>query len=137
MRVTPRATPRETTREAIFGNSNIANGIKAAPSRSASISSPQVLAHTHTQTLTLTQAQIQSHSQEQTQMQPLQPQPQHQNNPKLTVQTKIGGTIFEVNGFFRTSGKTISEKLFDLMSKELDNQEVFCYNGGTPQEQKL
>ena len=60
-----------------------------------------------------------------------------QPQPKLTAEIKIEGTTFEVNGFFKTSGKTITEKLFGLMSKELDNQVVFCYNGGIPQEIRL
>jgi len=59
------------------------------------------------------------------------------NQPKLTAEIKVEGTIFEVSGYFRASGRTITEKIFSLMSKDVDNQAVLCYAGNIPQNTRL
>jgi len=52
---------------------------------------------------------------------------------ELAVEMKIGGATYKVSGFFRSSGKTIAEKMFGLMEKEVENRAVSSYNGGIPQ----
>jgi hypothetical protein len=56
------------------------------------------------------------------------------NEPKLTTEINYEGTVYEVSGFFKTSGRTFSEKIFGIMSKELDKQAVLCYNRSIPQK---
>ena len=45
------------------------------------------------------------------------------------VSITIGNTVYTARGFFKPTGKTLSEKLLRNMEKELDNGAVFCYNG--------
>ena len=45
------------------------------------------------------------------------------------ISITIGNTVYTARGFFKSTGKTLSEKLLRNMEKELDNGAVFCYNG--------
>jgi|GEM_PF-5382298 len=51
-----------------------------------------------------------------------------------TVEMTIGGVIYTVNGFFKNSGKTISEKFYGIMEKEVESPAVVRYNRDIPQE---
>ena len=53
--------------------------------------------------------------------------------PPLSMEMNIAGATYKVNGFFKFSGKTITDKIFGLMEKELENKAVLCNNGVIPQ----
>ena len=44
------------------------------------------------------------------------------------ITLKIGSTIYTARGFFKSTGKTLSEKLMRNMEKELEKEPIFCYN---------
>jgi len=44
------------------------------------------------------------------------------------ITLKIGSTIYTARGFFKPTGKTLSEKLLRNMEKELEKEPIFCYN---------
>jgi len=46
----------------------------------------------------------------------------------------INGGTYVVNGFFKTSGRTLIEKFYSLMEKEVENPGCLCYNDDIPQE---
>ena len=50
------------------------------------------------------------------------------------VEISVGGGTYIVNGYFKLSGKTASEKIFDLMVKDVENLTFSRYNKDIPQE---
>jgi len=62
------------------------------------------------------------------------PSAEKATNSMPTTIMIIEGRTYEVNGFFKPKGKTISEKIYGIMSKEVDNQAVLCYNDNIPQD---
>ena len=53
------------------------------------------------------------------------------STPKQTpgdITIAVGNTIYTARGFFKPTGKTLSEKLLRNMEKELEIGSDFCYN---------
>ena len=48
--------------------------------------------------------------------------------PTQPMEINIGSTTFVVNGFFKQIGKTISEKLYTLMEKDVETTATARYN---------
>jgi len=46
----------------------------------------------------------------------------------------IGNSTYAVTGFFKSTGKTVSEKLYRIMEKEVENADFTRYNNFIPQE---
>ena len=51
-----------------------------------------------------------------------------------TMVITIGSRTYFVNGFFKSTGKTVSEKLYNIMEKEVENADSTRYNDFIPQE---
>ena len=51
-----------------------------------------------------------------------------------SMEINIGGTTFVVNAFFKPFGKTVSEKLYNLMEKDFETAAIARYNGIIPKE---
>ena len=44
------------------------------------------------------------------------------------MEITIGSSTYVVNGFFKLTGKTISEKLYRIMEKDIENAVMMRYN---------
>jgi len=51
-----------------------------------------------------------------------------------TIEITIGNATYIINSFFKPTGKTASEKLYNLMEKEVENSAEMRYNGIIPKE---
>ena len=52
----------------------------------------------------------------------------------ISMEINIGSTTFIVNGFFKPTGKSISEKLYRLMEKEVETAVIARYNDIIPKD---
>jgi len=50
------------------------------------------------------------------------------------MEISIGSTTFVVNGFFKPTGKPLSEKLYRLMEKDVETAATAHYNDIIPKE---
>jgi len=60
----------------------------------------------------------------------LKPHPQ----PMEPIEITIGNRTYAVNGFFKPTGKTLSEKLYTIMEKEVETPDIVRYNNIIPNE---
>ena len=44
------------------------------------------------------------------------------------IEFNYGGATYIVQGFFKNSGKTINEKIYRLMERDLSDRGDLCYN---------
>ena len=44
------------------------------------------------------------------------------------VEITIGSSTYVINGFFKPKGKTLSEKLYRIMEKDIENAVMMRYN---------
>jgi len=51
-----------------------------------------------------------------------------------SIELDISGGTYIVNGFFKDKGKTVAEKFFGIMEKEVENPVKTRYNNDIPQE---
>jgi len=59
------------------------------------------------------------------------------SQPPQTLQPMeitIGSTTYITNGFFKDFGKTVSEKLYGIMEKEVESPVTMRYNGIIPKD---
>jgi hypothetical protein len=54
--------------------------------------------------------------------------------PTQPMEINIGSTTFVVNGFFKQTGKPLSEKLYRLMEKDVETVATARYNDIIPKE---
>ena len=52
----------------------------------------------------------------------------------ISTEITIGSTTFVINGFFKPTGKTLPEKLYRLMEKDVENAATARYNYSIPKE---
>jgi hypothetical protein len=46
---------------------------------------------------------------------------------KDDITLAVGSTVYTARGFYKSAGRTLSEKLLRNMEKELDNESAICY----------
>jgi len=50
------------------------------------------------------------------------------------MEITIGSSTYIVNGFFKDFGKTVSEKLYSIMEKDVESAATARYNDSIPKE---